>query len=231
MWERMEQYKRLVVEAKGKHEFSQAIGDYETAIQQTSSGAAFFAVCRGKVRCAFPWRAPLTLRMCPPFLQASEGLDFADAKGRAVIITGLPFAPVHDPKVRLKRQYMDDSSSASASASASGTINGSEWYRQQAGRAVNQAVGRVIRHRHDYGAIILCDERFGHPSTIAMLSVWVRPHVFVHQKFGEAQASLVSFFKRAQSDPLLAPATAPAAVRLCEGAVLLLTCLPLVAAR
>ena len=24
---------------------------------------------------------------------------------------------------------------------------------------MNQAVGRVIRHRHDYGAIIFCDER------------------------------------------------------------------------
>lgn len=38
-------------------------------------------------------------------------------------------------------------------------LGGQEWYKQQASRAVNQAVGRVIRHRHDYGAIILCDER------------------------------------------------------------------------
>jgi Rad3-related DNA helicase len=30
----------------------------------------------------------------------------------------------------------------------------------QASRAVNQACGRVIRHLHDYGAIILADERF-----------------------------------------------------------------------
>ena len=39
-------------------------------------------------------------------------------------------------------------------------LNGQEWYKQQASRAVNQAVGRVIRHKHDYGAIILCDERY-----------------------------------------------------------------------
>ncbi len=39
-------------------------------------------------------------------------------------------------------------------------ISGEAWYKQQASRAVNQAVGRVIRHRHDYGAIILCDERY-----------------------------------------------------------------------
>lgn len=38
-------------------------------------------------------------------------------------------------------------------------LRGGEWYTQQASRAVNQAVGRVIRHRNDYGAIILCDER------------------------------------------------------------------------
>lgn len=38
-------------------------------------------------------------------------------------------------------------------------LTGEEWYSQQASRAVNQAVGRVIRHRHDYGAIIFCDER------------------------------------------------------------------------
>lgn len=38
-------------------------------------------------------------------------------------------------------------------------LTGDEWYNQQASRAVNQAVGRVIRHRYDYGAIIFCDER------------------------------------------------------------------------
>lgn len=36
---------------------------------------------------------------------------------------------------------------------------GQEWYRQQAFRAVNQAIGRVIRHKEDYGAIFLCDQR------------------------------------------------------------------------
>lgn len=39
-------------------------------------------------------------------------------------------------------------------------MTGEDWYSQQASRAVNQAVGRVIRHRHDYGAIIFCDERY-----------------------------------------------------------------------
>lgn len=38
-------------------------------------------------------------------------------------------------------------------------LSGNNWYKQQASRAVNQAIGRVIRHRQDYGAIFLCDHR------------------------------------------------------------------------
>uniref|UniRef100_A0A8C1UR74 Regulator of telomere elongation helicase 1 homolog n=1 Tax=Cyprinus carpio TaxID=7962 RepID=A0A8C1UR74_CYPCA len=76
--------------------------------------------------------------------KASKGLDFADTYGRGVVITGLPFPPRMDPRVVLKNAY----------------LSGQEWYRQQASRAVSQAIGRVIRHREDYGAIFLCDHRF-----------------------------------------------------------------------
>lgn len=36
----------------------------------------------------------------------SEGLDFADHAGRAVIITGMPFASRNDPKVCLSTSYL-----------------------------------------------------------------------------------------------------------------------------
>ena len=45
-------------------------------------------------------------------------------------------------------------------------------YTIQASRAVNQAVGRVIRHRSDWGAILLCDERFGTTTQKNRLSLW-----------------------------------------------------------
>lgn len=38
-------------------------------------------------------------------------------------------------------------------------LSGQDWYKQQAFRAVNQAIGRVIRHKEDFGAIFLCDQR------------------------------------------------------------------------
>lgn len=112
---------------------------YRQITNPRGGGAVFFAVCRGKV---------------------SEGLDFADGKGRAVIITGIPYPPLKDPRVMLKRQYLDDWSKQKG---ASQFLTGDEWYSQQASRAVNQAIGRVIRHRNDYGAILLFDDRY-HPS-------------------------------------------------------------------
>lgn len=42
---------------------------------------------------------------------------------------------------------------------SSTSLSGAMWYQQSASRAVNQCLGRVIRHRNDWGAICLLDER------------------------------------------------------------------------
>ena len=38
----------------------------------------------------------------------SEGIDFSNDKGRAVVITGLPFPPTKDPKIVLKKSILDE---------------------------------------------------------------------------------------------------------------------------
>ena len=70
-------------------------------------------------------------------------------------------------QVRLKQEVLNEAARLSGGAKrshggskAQTCLTGDAWYSQQASRAVNQAIGRVIRHRHDYGAIILCDDRF-----------------------------------------------------------------------
>ncbi|KAM5217885.1 regulator of telomere elongation helicase 1 isoform 4-T6 [Hipposideros larvatus] len=184
---KLEALKPLFVEPRSKAGFSEVMGAYYASVASPASrGAAFLAVCRGK---------------------ASEGLDFADTNGRGVVVTGLPYPPRKDPRVVLKMQFLDEMKGQS---SAGGQfLSGQDWYRQQASRAVNQAIGRVIRHRHDYGAIFLCDHRFAFANARAHLPSWVRPHVKVYDHFGHIIRDVAQFFRVAQKTmPVPAPLAA-----------------------
>ncbi|KAJ1520268.1 hypothetical protein ONE63_004472 [Megalurothrips usitatus] len=94
------------------------------------NGACLFGVLSGKV---------------------SEGIDFKDDLGRAVIMVGLPYPPLYDPWVIQKRKHLRKRNGPKAD---------DEWYLSQAIRPVNQALGRIIRHQGDYGAVLFADMRF-----------------------------------------------------------------------
>ena len=165
-WNRLAQKKTLVVEPRATADFPGAVDEFKLALaRHNTSGAVFFGVCRGKI---------------------SEGLDFADRAGRAVIITGIPFAAVGEPRVELKKQYLDRDAKLAG-------VSGDTWYKLQAYRAVNQAVGRVIRHKDDFGAIILLDERFSNSHT--KLSKWMQPHIKNYDRFGIAIKEICAFFR------------------------------------
>ncbi|XP_068453212.1 regulator of telomere elongation helicase 1 isoform X2 [Clinocottus analis] len=185
---RIDSIKPLFVEPKGKGTFNEVIDGYYNKVKDpTSKGGTFCAVCRGK---------------------ASEGLDFADTFGRGVIITGLPFPPKMDPRVILKMQFLDEMSRKKAPGVK--YLSGQEWYKQQAFRAVNQAIGRVIRHKEDYGAILLCDQRFKGPGARAQLPSWLRPYVRLYESFGNVIRDLAQFFRVAQKMRPLVEKTAAA---------------------
>lgn len=174
IWSSINSIKPIFVEPQRKDTFNAIISDYYSKISDPSTrGACFMAVCRGKV---------------------SEGLDFADMNGRAVIITGLPFPPLKDPRIILKKKYLEE-----LRAKDKDYLSGDEWYSLEATRAVNQAIGRVIRHKNDYGAILLCDTRFNSPKLKGQLSAWLRDHINVSTKFGETVSEICRFFKTAQS--------------------------------
>ncbi|XP_068180728.1 regulator of telomere elongation helicase 1 isoform X2 [Antennarius striatus] len=174
--ERIDHVKPMFVETKGKGAFTEVIDGYYNKVNDPASkGGSFFAVCRGK---------------------ASEGLDFADTFGRGVIITGLPFPPKMDPRVILKMQFLDEMNLKKTPELK--YLSGQQWYRQQAFRAVNQAIGRVIRHKEDYGAIFLCDERFKGLNAREQLPSWIRPYVRLHDSFGNLVREVSQFFRVAQ---------------------------------
>ena len=124
----------MLVEPKDTSLFDSVMFEYKHRIQ-TNQRAVLFAVCRGKI---------------------SEGLDFADKYARLTIIIGMPNPNMKEARIDLKMEYQDRLSQCSYH---NGCMNKWEWYHQQAPRAVNQAIGRVIRHCKDYGAILLCDAR------------------------------------------------------------------------
>jgi hypothetical protein len=41
-------------------------------------------------------------------------------------------------------------------------------------RAVNQSIGRAIRHRGDYACILLVDRRYGSPRIRGQLPAWIQ---------------------------------------------------------
>lgn len=130
--------------------------------------------------------------------KASEGLDFSDRAGRAVIVTGIPYAMKTDPQVRIKKEVLDQECRKKKPGNGGPSLvklTGDAWYRQQASRAVNQALGRVIRHKDDYGAIILLDERFRQRDVRKDLSKWLQPHVREFETFGAAAGALTKFFR------------------------------------
>lgn len=173
LWVQLQRRKCTVVEPRDSSRFAAAILAHQMNVRE-GKGSALFAVCRGKV---------------------SEGIDFSDDYGRAVILTGIPYPSAKDHKVVLKREYMDEEA---RKKKTTGAINGNEWYTLQALRAVNQALGRVIRHKRDYGAVLLLDERFSSAQSISGLSKWIRPSIKTKETFAEAQAVVGRFFREMQ---------------------------------
>ncbi|XP_071093309.1 Fanconi anemia group J protein homolog [Haliotis cracherodii] len=176
LWDKMFEQKKIVAEPRGsdKMNFEELMHLFYDAVEskgdEDKDGALFLAVCRGKV---------------------SEGLDFADNFARAVITVGIPYPNFKDIQVDLKRKYNDKHKAAR------GLLSGSDWYEIQAFRALNQALGRCIRHRRDWGALIIVDERFvKNPQKYHKgLSKWVRNKAVSYNTFNSAMDSLSCFTK------------------------------------
>ncbi|KAG1337169.1 hypothetical protein G6F62_005997 [Rhizopus arrhizus] len=176
--ERMESKKLILSEPKGsdKKVFEKAINRFydhidnaKNYLTEEKDGAIFFAVYRGKV---------------------SEGIDFTNEYCRAVVAIGIPYPGVKDMEVQLKKEYNDMKRKKHKN---NDVLSGREWYSIQAYRAINQALGRCIRHKNDWGAIILLEDRFQTQETIKGLSKWIRGKVQIHHKFSEGMSSLKKF--------------------------------------
>uniref|UniRef100_A0A0G4GLR3 Helicase ATP-binding domain-containing protein n=1 Tax=Chromera velia CCMP2878 TaxID=1169474 RepID=A0A0G4GLR3_9ALVE len=116
----------------------------------------------------------------------SEGINFKDDLARAVVLFGLPF-PARDLRMTLRMEaaetaalrggggapLLGPSGNGQQRGGAAMSSAGSSYYHNLCMRAVNQTVGRAIRHRNDYAAIVLVDARYSHERTLNALPSWV----------------------------------------------------------
>jgi chromosome transmission fidelity protein 1 len=57
-------------------------------------------------------------------------------------------------------------------------------------KAVNQCIGRAVRHREDYATVLLLDARYARQSTVRQLPGWIQGSLQTHEKIGPAIASI-----------------------------------------
>uniref|UniRef100_A0A0N5C376 DNA helicase n=1 Tax=Strongyloides papillosus TaxID=174720 RepID=A0A0N5C376_STREA len=135
---RLKGVKLVLQEPRKSSDLDEIMSQYQEAIKhpetisKSCTGSVLFAVFRGKF---------------------SEGIDFADDLARCVISVGIPYPNIGDPQVKEKRDFND------RFGKQRNLLPGEEWYRIEAYRAMNQALGRCLRHRNDWGLILMVDKR------------------------------------------------------------------------
>ncbi|KAF6983076.1 hypothetical protein CFC21_001364 [Triticum aestivum] len=184
------------------------LNKYKEAIQSCSkgsgdtsvNGALLLAVVGGKI---------------------SEGINFSDGMGRCVLMVGLLYPSPDDIELMETIKHIGNYSTSSVIGDdkpfngndecklepgfdvlrKSGK-SGREYYENLCMKAVNQSIGRAIRHVNDYAAMLLVDSRYAHTSSsrgfscpVEKLPQWIKTRLTCGQNYGEVHRLLLQFFK------------------------------------
>ncbi|KAH9833515.1 DNA repair helicase [Rhodofomes roseus] len=189
--------KRVFSEPQDSGEVDTVLREYSAAVRAVESqastagegsrkgGALLFAVIGAKL---------------------SEGLNFTDDLARAVVIIGLPYANLASPELQERMKYVNRLQEQLAKANAPARpANGrkdaaNELYENMCMNAVNQSIGRAIRHRNDWAALILVDCRYGSPRIREKLPQWIAKNAVVTETFGPAMKTLGNFYRGRRGD-------------------------------
>ncbi|OQS55301.1 DNA repair helicase [Ecytonucleospora hepatopenaei] len=155
----------------GNEKFEKVLKSYRQVIEDKTRSVVFMCVYRGK---------------------ASEGIDFKDEYARAVVAIGIPYPSIKDPQINVKKEFNDNQSRSDSTGSS---FNGSQWYSTQAMRAVNQALGRVVRHPKDWGSVFLLETRYKTQYIKKQLPAWVTEEMKEYETFSSTKANYKKFLE------------------------------------
>uniref|UniRef100_A0A8C4IHJ6 ATP-dependent DNA helicase DDX11 n=1 Tax=Dicentrarchus labrax TaxID=13489 RepID=A0A8C4IHJ6_DICLA len=171
---RLANKKKIFQEPKKANQVEQVLSEFSRCIQRCAvdsgglTGALLFSVVGGKM---------------------SEGINFSDDLGRCVVMVGMPYPNIKSPELQEKMAYLDKHLPHSG-----GRSPGQALIENLCMKAVNQSIGRAIRHRGDYSSMVLCDRRYSRPATLSKLPTWIKDRTSTHTTFGPAFAALRKFF-------------------------------------
>ncbi|KDR82649.1 hypothetical protein GALMADRAFT_57427 [Galerina marginata CBS 339.88] len=127
----------------------------------------------------------------------SEGLNFADDLARGVVIVGLPFANLGSPELRERMKYVKslEEQRGSMTREKGQKDAAAELYENMCMNAVNQSIGRAIRHRNDWASLLLLDRRYETTSIRNKLPKWIGSKVVITSSFGQVVKEMGTFFR------------------------------------
>ncbi|XP_014394953.1 PREDICTED: probable ATP-dependent RNA helicase DDX11 isoform X2 [Myotis brandtii] len=166
--------KKIFQEPKRANQVEQVLTEYSRCIQCHGqaggmvNGALLLSVVGGKM---------------------SEGINFSDDLGRCVVMVGLPYPNIKSPELQEKMAYLDHTLPRTPGQAPPGKA----LVENLCMKAVNQSIGRAIRHQKDFASIVLLDQRYARPPILAKLPAWIRDRVEVKATFGPAFAALRKF--------------------------------------
>ncbi|ODV96354.1 hypothetical protein PACTADRAFT_41907 [Pachysolen tannophilus NRRL Y-2460] len=167
--------KKIFKEEQNSTELDDLLQNYSLEILN-NKGAILFSVVGGKL---------------------SEGINFSDNLARAVIMIGLPFPNLFSGEIISKRKYIYDQVFAKTQNKQMSLEACTHFYENICMRAVNQSIGRSIRHIGDYATIYLIDKRYSENTRISSkLSGWVRKRLVTYDinDFRQVVNTTRSFF-------------------------------------
>lgn len=154
----IESEKTIFREPKDPSNVEKVLNEYGYLIQTERKGAILFSVVGGKM---------------------SEGINFSDDLARAVIMVGLPYPNAYSGEMVTKRKYIETSVLSNGGTTTDAKEKSRNYYENLCMRAVNQSIGRSIRHINDYSIIYLVDRRFSTPRIQNKLSQWVKERISI----------------------------------------------------
>jgi len=164
------QHRKLFYEKKDGEDI---LSDYINTISK-GEGAILFAIVGGRL---------------------SEGINFQDNLCRAVVMTGLPFPNVFSGELQIKKDHLEDKIKRNGGSQKDAQDATREFYETICMKAVNQSVGRAIRHANDYAAIYLLDKRYATENIKQKLSLWVRKRIQQEHSVSTVLKKTSSFFQ------------------------------------